>query len=115
MLVSIMAGFIIFATKIAPFLASCLITITYLPQIWRSHKTKNVDGISLWFWILLNLFLVCMVSNALGLFFLNGMSALGYLITELINFGFGFWQLILVIIFGKENRKRARLAKKLAK
>lgn len=115
MLASIIAGFIFFAMKVAPFLASCLITITYLPQIWKSHKTKNVDGISLEFWILLNLFLVCMVCNALGLFFVNGTSAIGYLITELINFGFGFWQLILVIIFGKEGRKQAKLAKKLAK
>ena len=102
MFTAITAGFILFATKIAPFLASCLITITYLPQIWKSHKSKNVDGISLPFWILLNLFLVCMVSNALGLFFLNGMSALGYLITEIINFAFGFWQLILVLVYRKK-------------
>lgn len=112
MLTTISAWFIFFAIKVAPILSSCLITITYLPQIWRSTRTKNVDGISLNFWILLNLFLVSMVCNALGLFFINGVSALGYLITELINFGFGLWQLILVIVYGKENRKEERLAKR---
>lgn len=104
---AILAGaFIFFATKIAPFLASCLITVTYAPQIWKSHRTKNVDGISLLFWILLNLFLICMVSNAIGLFLINGASVLGYLITEIINFAFGFWQLILVIVYGKKKVKK---------
>ena len=106
MLASIIAGFIFFSTKIAPVLASCLITVTYLPQIWKSARTKNVDGISLEFWILLNLFLISMVCNAFGLFLLNGFNAIGYLITELINWFFGLWQLILVIMYRKKGKKK---------
>lgn len=112
MLASLLAGFMFFATKIAPVMASILITIAYIPQIWKSHRTKNVEGIALWFWILINLFLVAMVSNALGLFIINGASAIGYLITELINFLFALWQLILVIVYGKEIRKKQKEKRK---
>lgn len=104
MLTGILSAFLYFAVKIAPVLASILITITYAPQIWKSTKTKNVEGISLWFWILLNLFLLCMFSNALGLFIANGASALGYLITEAINWGFAIWQLILIIVYRKKKK-----------
>jgi uncharacterized protein with PQ loop repeat len=112
MLSMIYAGFMFFCIKIAPVVASYVITYTYLPQIWRTLKTKNVDGISLQFWFFLTIFLICMVCNAWGLFLVNGASVLGYLITEIINFVLGFVQFILVIIFGKEGRKKARAEKK---
>lgn len=115
MLSAIYAGFMFFCIKIAPVVASYVITYTYLPQIWRTIKTKNVDGISLQFWFFLSIFLICMVCNAWGLFLVNGMSVLGYLVTEIINFVLGFVQFILVIIYGKEARKKARLEKRARK
>ena len=115
MLTTLIVALKFFAFKVAPVLASCLITIAYTPQIWKSHTTKNVKGISLLFWILINAFLLCMWSNALGIWLTTKTSgAFGYFMTETINWAFAFWQLILVIVYGKEDRKAKRLAKKLA-
>lgn len=92
-----------FAFKIAPLLASILISIAYLPQIWKTWRTKNVEGVSLWFWIIINAFLFCMWSNSLSSLIYD--HRLGYFITETINWLFALIQLILVIVYRKKNKK----------
>lgn len=112
MLATALSAFLFFALKVAPIMASYVITLTYLPQIWKTTKTKNVDGISFQFWVLLNVFLLCMFSNSLGLLITTGASALGYFVTEAINWGFAIWQLILLVIYGKEERAKNKAKRK---
>lgn len=92
--------FKLWAFGIAPTLSSILITIAYLPQVIKTAKTKSVEDISLGFWILINLFLVCMVSNATYNLITAG--NVGYFITELLNFGLAFVVLIQCIVFRKK-------------
>lgn len=89
-----------FATTIAPTLSSILITIAYLPQIVKTQKTKSVEDLSLGFWILITAFLVCMVANATYLLVTAG--AIGYFVTEAINFTLAFVVLVQILVFRKK-------------
>lgn len=93
--------FIVFV--VAPIVASCVIVPAYLPQAIKTQRLKDVSGISIWFWILINIFLLCMWLNSLGAWIYDG--RLGYFITETLNWSFAIWVLGQVIIFGKKDRK----------
>jgi uncharacterized protein with PQ loop repeat len=88
-----------FATTIAPTLSSVLITIAYLPQVIKTAKTRSVKDLSLGFWVLINAFLVCMVANATYLFITS--HAVGYFVTELINFAFALVILTQILVYRK--------------
>lgn len=93
--------FEMWATKIAPSLATIFISIAYLPQILKTLRTKSVEDLSLGFWILINAFLICMVSNATYL--LLTADGLGYFITEVINFALAAVVLIQILIYRKKK------------
>lgn len=95
--------FTIWAANIAPTLATIFISIAYLPQIIKTQKTKSVEDLSLGFWILINAFLICMLSNATYL--LITADGLGYFLTELVNFIFAAIVLIQILVFRKKNKK----------
>lgn len=101
------------AFVLAPLIASCVIVPAYLPQAIKTQISKNVSGISLWFWILINIFLLCMWTNSLGALIYDG--RLGYFITETLNWAFAIWVLVQVIVFGKEDRRKEKQKRKLAK
>jgi uncharacterized protein with PQ loop repeat len=90
-----------FATVVAPTLSSILITIAYLPQVVKTQKTKSVEDLSLGFWILISAFLVCMVLNATYL--LATAHAVGYFVTEMINFIFALTVLTQILVFRKRK------------
>lgn len=46
-------------------LASILLAVSYIPQIIKLRETKSVEGISLSFWIILDLTLACFVYLAI--------------------------------------------------
>lgn len=102
-----------FAFVVAPFVASCVIVPAYLPQAIKTQRLKDVSGISIWFWILINVFLFCMWTNSLASWIYDG--RLGYFITETLNWAFAIWVLGQCIVFGKKDRKAKREAKKRAK
>jgi uncharacterized protein with PQ loop repeat len=91
------------AYTVLPTLATIFITITYLPQIYKTHKTKKVDDLALGFWVLLNLFLVCMWTNSLFAWIDSG--NLGYFITETINWALAIVVLVQILIYRKKNKK----------
>lgn len=93
-----------FSYTIAPTLATGFITLTYLPQIYKTHQTKKVEDLALWFWILLNLFLVCMWSNSLFSWLDAG--NVGYFITETINWLLAIVVLVQILVFRKKNNKK---------
>lgn len=101
------------AFVVAPLIASIVIVPAYLPQAIKTQKLKDVSGISIWFWILINIFLLCMWTNSLASYIYDG--RLGYFITESLNWAFAIWVLGQVVVFGRKDRKAKKLAKKLAK
>jgi uncharacterized protein with PQ loop repeat len=93
-----------FAYNIAPTLATILISITYIPQIIKTYKTKSVEDLSLLFWVILNMFLLCMWTNSL--FSLIDSKNIGYFITETINWGLALVVLIQILKYRKKKSVR---------
>lgn len=103
--------FKIWATMIAPVLATILISLTYLPQIIKTYRTKSVKDMSVAFWVLLIGFLICMMSNATYLL-ITTPNGLGYFLTELANFALAVVVLGQIIYYTKKNKnKKPTIAK----
>lgn len=83
-------------------IATVFLTICYLPQIVTTFKTKNVSGMTVSFWVLLNLALFCLLINSIFIFIQFG--TWGYMVTEILNFGLAFVMLVLVLKY-KKNEK----------
>jgi uncharacterized protein with PQ loop repeat len=92
-----------FLLNLLPTIAGVLLGICYIPQIVTTIRTKNVEGISLPFWIILNFALSFLVVNAYVVYLVSG--AWGYLVTEIFNELLAFVMLILVIKNRKTNKK----------
>jgi uncharacterized protein with PQ loop repeat len=88
-----------FLLNLLPTIATVFLTLCYLPQIFRTYKTKDVQSMSLSFWILLNLALTCLLINAIVIFIKFG--TWGYALTETLNEGLAFVMLIMVIKYKK--------------
>lgn len=84
-------------------IAGVLLGICYIPQIVKTYKTKNVDGMSVSFWAILNLALICLVINSIVVFQVTG--AWGYMVTEIFNEGLAFVMLLMVIKYRKKETK----------
>lgn len=84
-----------------PILATVLLTFCYVPQIVRTFQTKDVSGMSLAFWIMLNLSLACLLINATVIFIKFG--TWGYMVTEILNLGLAFVMLTLVLKYRKNH------------
>lgn len=95
----------VWATTIAPTLATILISIAYLPQIIKTFKTKKVDDLSLGFWVLIVSFLVCMLSNATYL--LLTANGVGYFLTELANFTLAVVVLVQILYYKRKNKEKS--------
>lgn len=89
-----------FLMEFLPILATVFLTICYVPQIAKIHKTKDVTSQSLWFWILLCVALGLMFTNAFMIF--NAFGTYGYLITETINLGLALTVLGQVVHYRKK-------------
>lgn len=89
------------AYNVLPHLATLFITLTYLPQIYKTYKTKSVEDISMGFWTLLNLFLICMWTNSIFSWIDSG--NFGYFLTETINFGLALVVFSQMIIYKKKK------------
>lgn len=72
-----------FLLNVLPQIATVLIALMYVPQIVRTHKTKNVEGIAVSFWILLVAALIVNTTNALIIYTTSGVY--GTLITQSVN------------------------------
>lgn len=60
-----------FLLTIAPAIAGVAITISYLPQLFLTFTTKNVTGQSLPFWLLLDLALLGLFLQQIGVIIYN--------------------------------------------
>jgi len=87
--------------ELIPILATVFLTICYVPQIIKIHKTKDVSSQSLMFWILLSIALGLLWTNAFMIF--TAFGTFGYLITETLNLGLALVVLGQVISYRKEK------------
>lgn len=90
-----------FLLNLLPTIAGVLLGVTYIPQIVKTVKTKDVEGMSLAFWIILVIALLMLAVNALAVFVQTGVW--GYLVTETFNSGLAIVMLILVIKYRKRG------------
>lgn len=88
--------------NVLPVIATVFMVICYLPQIIKTYKTKDVTGISLPFWIMINIALTILLINSILLYTTNG--NFGYVVTYIFNEGLAFVTLILVIKYRKNHK-----------
>lgn len=86
--------------NIIPMIATIFLVICYLPQIFLTFKSKNVDDISLSFFVMLNIALSLLLINSILLFTQNG--NFGYVVTYIFNEGFAAVMLVLILKYRKK-------------
>lgn len=93
-----------FLLNLLPSIAGVILGICYIPQIIKTIKTKNVEGVSLSFWAILNVALTLLVINSIVVF--NTTGVWGYMVTEIFNEGLALVMLILVVKYKKKDKKK---------
>ena len=78
------------------FLAALLTTIAFLPQLYKTWKTKSADDVSLIMLILFLIGLLCWIVYGLKI------NSIPILVANIITFIFNFSILILKITYSKE-------------
>lgn len=89
------------AYNILPTIATIAISVTYVPQIIKTHRTKSVNDMSVMFWILLNVFLLCMWTNSLFAFIDS--NNVGYFVTQSINWLLAIIQTTQLFMYKKKK------------
>lgn len=82
-----------------PALGTVLMVVSYIPQITMTYSTKNVEGQSLSFWILLVIALGSMIGQQLGMIKYRGAKSYTGLIFQSLNFALALAMLVGIIIF----------------
>lgn len=90
-----------FLLNVLPSIVTVGLILAYLPQIIQTYRTKTVEGVSLQFWVLMNVSLTGMLINSIAVFVTSG--AWGYMLAESFNEGLALIMLIMVLKY----RKRA--------
>lgn len=90
-----------FLLNYLPTIATVFLVAAYIPQVVKTYRTKNVEGISLQFWLLINIALTCLLINATVIFIKFG--TWGYMVTEIFNEGLALVMLIMVIKYRKKK------------
>lgn len=86
--------------------ATFFLVAAYIPQVVKTFRTKDVTGVSLPFWILINIALTLLWINALYLFLTTGVY--GYLITESFNESLALVMLVMTIKYRRKEAVQCR-------
>ena len=81
------------------FLAAFLTTIAFLPQLYKTWKTKSADDVSLIMLILFITGLICWIIYGLKI------NSIPILVANVVSFIFNFSILILKLSYNKKNDK----------
>lgn len=92
-----------FLLNILPILSGIVLTISYIPQIATTLKTKNVDGIDRKFWLLITIALTGLAISTGAVWVYKG--SYGNFVTELANVLLAGTMLVLVF---KYRRRKAK-------
>lgn len=68
---------------LAGILATPVLAVSYVPQIWNLYKTKSAEGISLSFWLILDTALICLFVLAVNSYLVAG--TVGLVIAQALN------------------------------
>ena len=86
-------------TDLFGFLAALLTTIAFLPQLYKTWKTKSADDVSLIMLILFITGLICWIIYGLKI------NSIPILVANVVTFIFNFSILILKLSYNKKNNK----------
>ena len=86
--------------KYLPMLGTVAMIISYLPQLYLTYSTKNVEGQSLTFWVLLVIGLLSMVSVQWGMIKYEGAKSISGLVFQLINTFLASLMIVAILLFG---------------
>lgn len=90
--------------NLASILAGFVLAVSYVPQIWKLYKTKSSDGISLSFWLILDLSLVMLFILAVDNYLKTG--ALGLITAQGLNLGLALIVTGQVIYYDKKGKDK---------
>lgn len=91
-----------FLLNLLPLIAGILLTISYVPQIMTTVKTKDVSGIDGSFWVLITLALTGLAVSTGAVWYYKG--TYGNFITEAVNVALAATMLILYMKYrGNKN------------
>lgn len=88
--------------NIIPVIATVFLVICYIPQVVHTFKTKEVEDISLLFFVMLNIALTLLLINSILLYTQNG--NFGYVVTYIFNEGLAFTMLVMILKYRKKKR-----------
>ena len=88
-----------------PIVAMVAITISYVPQLKLTFKTKDVTGQSIGFWLLLTGALIGTTGQQLGLVLFEGVTNYSGLITQAVNLTFSTAMLVMVTKYRNKGEK----------
>lgn len=92
-----------FLLNLLPSLAGIVLAFCYVPQIVTTSRTKDVTGMDLRFWIILDIALAMLLTNAIVVFINFG--TWGYMVTEAFNLGLALVVTFLVLKYRKKEQK----------
>jgi uncharacterized protein with PQ loop repeat len=93
---------ITFLLNWVPIVATVFLISCYLPQLKHTWKTKEVEDISLSFFLQLNIALFLLLINSILLFTQNG--NFGYVVTYVFNWGLAFVMLLFILKYRKKGK-----------
>lgn len=82
-----------------PFVGLIAMVVSYVPQLMLTYTTKNVEGQSLMFWVLLTIGLLSMLLQQVGFIKYNGVKTKMGLIFQGLNTLLALAMLVGVLIF----------------
>lgn len=82
-----------------PTIGTFAMVYSYLPQLYLTYSTKNVDGQSLQFWLVLSFSLFTMMLQQIGMIKYEGAKSYAGLIFQILNLSLALAMLIGVLIF----------------
>lgn len=87
--------------NIVPLIATFFLISCYLPQLVHTVKTKEVESISLGFFVQLNIALFLLLLNSALLWTQNG--NFGYVVMYIFNWGLAFTMLLLILKYRRRG------------
>lgn len=88
-----------FLLQYAPMVGTVFMIYSYIPQIFLTYSTKNVEGQSIQFWVMLTLGLLSMVGQQIGMIKYEGAKSKTGLIFQSINTILALVMLVGVLLF----------------
>ena len=92
-----------FLLNYLPIISGIILTVSYIPQILTTFRTKDVSGIDKRFWLLITIALGGLAVSTGAVWYYTG--TYGNFVTEFVNVSLAFTMLILVYKYRNSRRK----------